>query len=651
MSKSLSPNTSDTDLITTVLLSLISINVDVLHVALWIAQHIVGTRHKMPCLMWAACSLCDFVSVWEPIVHQAHLNQCMSFWLAVRIFRPQYFARFAQKLLYAAVWKDRCIGDSILSLSKADAVLDEDDATVQEDDLSGSMSEMPVVFECNDSFNLEMAEEEKDDRMHFALTGFGDGDRITPPPPSPFFSAILAAFQPTACDDAEEAWRSHINQLMSDSDGSCAVYTFHVFSSLFKSIQKRFCFLTCDAACYLGDSLRGIGSKFVSTSQLLTLCSECPTLFVDAETLLSCGLLEKLKFSVLELQEYLDTYNNRKEATVSWLKNCKSTFAGGSKDGVITCQPGDSEEKQLELCQRLYKLHFQLLLLFQSYCKLIGQIHEVSTMPELLNMSRELNELKKNLKEASVYIAAESLNMDATSYEPTFSSTEFAIQSMLECLKNNELGKAIRQIRQCRKLWPNDIFGSSADDEVQTLLNIYFRHQTLGQTGTYALVGSNQNLTDICTKLMDLNMEIRDMIRRAQNYRVFSTYLPDSSVSGTNLWQESCAGQLSPAGDTALPDWHHSVSTQCSYDSVTMLSFLLTSSLTVRQSKQASWICSNIVRTAKVKAAPQGPGTISLMACCFRQLLLFQLNTLSKVTSIVYQSLLIQTLLPFYINP
>lgn len=87
----------------------------------------------------------------------------------------------------------------------------------------------------------------------------------------------------------------------------------------------------------------------------------------------------------------------------------------------------------------------------------------------------------------------------------------------------------------CRKLWPNDIFGSSADDEVQTLLNIYFRHQTLGQTGTYALVGSNQNLTDICTKLMDLNMEIRDMIRRAQNYRVISTYLPDASVSGTNL--------------------------------------------------------------------------------------------------------------------
>ncbi|XP_042316523.1 protein furry homolog isoform X1 [Sceloporus undulatus] len=428
--------------------------------------------------------------------------------------------------------------------SKTEGAQEEEDTSVQEDDLSGSTNELPAAFEYSDSFSLDMTEtEEKGGRLldQYALASFGEGDRNVSPLPSPFFSAILAAFQPAACDDAEEAWRSHINQLMCDSDGSCAVYTFHVFSSLFKNIQKRFCFLTCDAASYLGDNLRGIGSKFVSSSQMLTSCSECPTLFVDAETLLSCGLLEKLKFSVLELQEYLDTYNNRKEATLSWLANCKATFAGGSTDGVITCQPGDSEEKQmeslaqLELCQRLYKLHFQLLLLFQSYCKLIGQVHEVSTMPELLNMSRELSELKKNLKEASAAIAMEPLIIECGASEPMFTSTEVAIQSMLECLKNNELGKALHQIRECRSLWPNDIFGSSSDDEVQTLLNIYFRHQTLGQSGTYALVGSNQSLTEICTKLMELNIEIRDMIRRAQSYRVINTFLPDSSVSGTSL--------------------------------------------------------------------------------------------------------------------
>lgn len=56
-----------------------------------------------------------------------------------------------------------------------------------------------------------------------------------------------------------------------------------------------------------------------------------------------------------------------------------------------------------------------------------------------------------------------------------------------------------------------------------------------GQGTKIALVGSNQSLTEICTKLMELNMEIRDMIRRAQSYRVLTAVLPDSSVSGTSL--------------------------------------------------------------------------------------------------------------------
>lgn len=51
-----------------------------------------------------------------------------------------------------------------------------------------------------------------------------------------------------------------------------------------QNIQNKFCSLTNDAASYLGDSLRGIGSKFVRSSEMLALCSDCPTLYVDAET-------------------------------------------------------------------------------------------------------------------------------------------------------------------------------------------------------------------------------------------------------------------------------------------------------------------------------------------------------------------------------
>uniref|UniRef100_A0A671L8N1 Protein furry homolog n=1 Tax=Sinocyclocheilus anshuiensis TaxID=1608454 RepID=A0A671L8N1_9TELE len=356
--------------------------------------------------------------------------------------------------------------------------------------------------------SVAQAEEEKEELLLESRSS---------PPPSPFFSAILAAFQPTVCDDAEEAWRDHLSQLVADSDGSCAVYTFQVFSSLFQSIQAKFCTLTCDAAGYLGDGLRGIGAKFVRSSQMLTSCSECPTLFVDADTIVSYGLLEKMKFSVLELQEYLETYNNKKEAIVVLIL-------------FMFCL------QQLELCQRLYKLHFQLLLLFQSYCKLIGQVHTINSVPELQNISRELSELRSNLRAAAASVANESA---AEPREPTtespFSSSEAAVQAILESLKTNEFSRAIRYIQECRKMWPSDIFGSSSENEIQTLLNIYFRHQTLGQTGTFALVGSKQDLSEICNRLTELNCEIRDMIRWAQGYRAITAFLPDSSVTGISL--------------------------------------------------------------------------------------------------------------------
>uniref|UniRef100_A0A671YAE1 Furry homolog, like n=1 Tax=Sparus aurata TaxID=8175 RepID=A0A671YAE1_SPAAU len=234
------------------------------------------------------------------------------------------------------------------------------------------------------------------------------------PPPSPFLSAILAAFQPVAYDNEEDAWRCHVNQMLSDTDGSSAVYTFHVFSRLFQSIQRKFGSITHSSVRFLGERLQRMGNQFLSSLEVMTSRSQCPTVLLDAETLVSCGLLETLKFSVLELQEHLDTYNAKREAA----------------------------ELELELCRRLYKLHFQLLLLFQAYCK---------------------------------------------------------------------------------SLWPNDIFGNETDNAVQTLLHIYFRHQTLGQTGCLAVVGPSRDLSQASTRLMELNLQIREALSQAQACQPLTT--------------------------------------------------------------------------------------------------------------------------------
>ncbi|KAM6938421.1 protein furry homolog-like isoform 4-T4 [Lycodopsis pacificus] len=364
----------------------------------------------------------------------------------------------------------------------------------------------------------DRCEEEEADFSGMSSQDEGDADCFpeiqASPPPSPFLSAILAAFQPVACDNEEDAWRCHVNQMLSDSDGSSAVYTFHVFSRLFQSMQRKFGSITHSSVRFLGERLQRMGNQFLSSLEVMTSRSQCPTVLLDAETLVSCGLLETLKFSVLELQEHLDTYNAKREAAEHWLENCRKTF--GDKDGSQRHNTHAQQMEnlaELELCRRLYKLHFQLLLLFQAYCKLISRVDTIKREAEVTNMSEELSILESCLKEAETGSDGQE---DVCMSDSPQTNTETAIQSLIETLRARDFSSALTQVKVFRSLWPNDIFGNETDDAVQTLLHIYFRHQTLGQTGCLAVVGPSRDLSQASGRLTELNLQIREALSRAQ---------------------------------------------------------------------------------------------------------------------------------------
>lgn len=66
-------------------------------------------------------------------------------------------------------------------------------------------------------------------------------------------------------------------------------------------------------------------------------------------------------------------------------------------------------------------------------------------------MSRELNELKSNLRVAATSVTNGEISAcESSCSEPTFSSSEAAVQAILEGLKNNEFASSIRHIRECR---------------------------------------------------------------------------------------------------------------------------------------------------------------------------------------------------------
>uniref|UniRef100_A0A4W5Q167 FRY like transcription coactivator n=1 Tax=Hucho hucho TaxID=62062 RepID=A0A4W5Q167_9TELE len=401
-------------------------------------------------------------------------------------------------------------GDSPTTLPLLPPIPDSPCGSVCEEDVTLALKELD-----------ERCEEEEADFSDMSSQDEGDQDGFpeihASPPPSPFLSAILAAFQPVAYEDEEDAWRVHVNQMLSDTDGSSAVYTFHVFSRLFKSMQRKFGTITHSSVRFLGERLQRMGNQFLSSLEVMTSRSQCPTVLLDAETLVSCGLLETLKFSVLELQEHLDTYNGKREAAEEWLENCRKTF--GDKDGN---QRPNTQTQELELCRRLYKLHFQLLLLFQAYCKLISRVDIIKREAEVTNMSEELAILESCLKQAESGVDGQE---DVGVSDSSQTSTETAIQSLIETLRARDFGSALTQVKTFRSLWPNDIFGNESDDAVQTLLHIYFRQQTLGQTGCLAVVGPSRDLSQANGRLMELNLQIREALSQAPQTTVVSTGL------------------------------------------------------------------------------------------------------------------------------
>lgn len=86
-----------------------------------------------------------------------------------------------------------------------------------------------------------------------------------------------------------------------------------------------------------------------------------------------------------------------------------------------------------------------------------------------------------------------------------------------------------------RSLWPNDIFGSCEEDPVQTLLHIYFHHQTLGQTGSFAVIGSDLDMSEANYKLMELNLEIRESLRMVQSYQLLAQAKPIGNLVSTGF--------------------------------------------------------------------------------------------------------------------
>ncbi|GFQ78118.1 protein furry [Trichonephila clavata] len=339
-----------------------------------------------------------------------------------------------------------------------------------------------------------------------------DGD-LTLSITSPSFSPLAAIHLPPGLEDIEDMWRAHVRELMSDSSGSVAANTYQIMSRLFKEMFRRVTRLTrecCQMISHM-DGFRGVASNFLTMLDILLNHFECPFIHIDPEIMVQ---LERHKFCVLEIQEHWETFLEKQEHTMECMDSMKSAIKLEQLGEPIP--EGTVDEHRIDLCKCLYKLHFQLLLLLESYVKLLSLLTARVQEIHIVDLSQDITSVKNEVIRAVEDTESDRLS---PSEQPDVSSLsqQEAEAILLELVHTRKWDKAIRHLHCYRAMFPGTIFGNSEEDDIDVILGIYAKHLCENRTGYFMMSEKEHDMADVCRQLMDISLQLSSVLHSIEH--------------------------------------------------------------------------------------------------------------------------------------
>merc|ERR1712012_182980 len=233
----------------------------------------------------------------------------------------------------------------------------------------------------------------------------GEMSDLTPCNASPSLSQLLSwsGCRRMERDDVEENWRSHVQTLMTSSSQDNLLHTFALFARLFRDLRVKTVNLTEDSCTFLSkeesgfsEQMKGAVNQFQTLLSVLSGVPDCPHVWCDFNLLGDPRLTERIKFNVLEIQENFENFVDKKDTTWSCLEGLKAHVKLVSLgESIDTCVNLDTD--QVELCRFLYKLHFQQLLLLESYTKLLQLLSGAAGSSGVVDLSEQVAAVRANL--------------------------------------------------------------------------------------------------------------------------------------------------------------------------------------------------------------------------------------------------------------
>ncbi|XP_071438579.1 protein furry [Hetaerina americana] len=235
------------------------------------------------------------------------------------------------------------------------------------------------------------------------------------------------------------------------------------------------------------------------------------------------ALGDGLRFALLEVQEHLDTFSDRKVQAVQGLRAAKAVCRSHrSLDATAVADGEASEAWRVELGKVLYKLLFQLLLLVEASWKSIATLISTAGRFQLQDMSGELAVVKARLGKAGEEMEegggeeedyeeeeedfeeeeSESVSMGDEEVEPLEppEEDEEEARALARLIRAGKWRLALVHVHRHRDIWSDECF---AEDDVSLALNVYALRLVREKRDAFVVSCPEREVPELATQLKE----------------------------------------------------------------------------------------------------------------------------------------------------
>ncbi|XP_058065820.1 protein furry [Anopheles bellator] len=403
----------------------------------------------------------------------------------------------------------------------------------------------------------------------------GDLGDITPCNASPHLPGIHPFRTGPIRDESADVWRRNLVNLLVNQPSSHAPDLLNQMFQLIKELSVRSISISKECMRYFTGSGVQLGHRISVLSDLLATRGDPPKIWYHASLATTPRLFENLRYGVLEVQEHLETFFDRKDTVLDSLDEVKASCklalfsdidsANESTVGLHLNSSASTDpataEMLLDLGRSLYKLMFQLLLLIESDHKIansvVQNLRKNEQMQDLSNLYLSVRgALLRCIDDAEMEsldtsTSTEGENTPTPSPGVPMNHSEFE-NILIELIDNQRWLAAINHVKQHKQLSNHLALNystlcdatrdtvldtmsteSKTIDDLSIILNAYAHRLTKDRNDVFIVSRSEFELSEIYQILMENLLHVSSALSNMEVGMKANT--SSSSSTGTTM--------------------------------------------------------------------------------------------------------------------